>query len=193
MKIEDILSAAGIEDADKIKQVAEELPKHFMPTAELNKRVASAKKETEDLQKTFDDYKADVEKTKTEAGDAGDSEAAKALEELQQKYSDLEGKFSASQEAIKARDAKSALLESLKTAGANPAAIELLASNAVSRVEFGEDGKPSNVSDICEALKTDNEGLFGAPVDTGKPAEKADEENKLADAFKEGFGETERK
>lgn len=192
MTIEEILANAGITvEADALEKLKAEMPKAYMPLADANKRIAAAKKAGDDVQAAFDAYKAEVDEA-AKAAEGKDGEAAKALEELQSKYADLEGKFNDSQAAIKNRDAKAALTDALKAAGANPAAIALLADSALAKIEFGEDGKPSNAKDIAEAIKGENGGLFGEPIDTGKPAGKADEENDLKTAFDEGFGETKR-
>lgn len=192
MTIEEILKNAGIElEAEALAKLKAEMPKAYMPLAEANKRIGEAKNATEALQKSFDDYKAEVEAA-AKAAAGKDGEAAKALEDLQAKYADLEGKFNESQNAIKSRDARAALTDALKAAGANPAAVALLADSALARIEFGDDGKPSNVKDVAEAVKADNGGLFGEPIDTGKPAGKADADNDLKTAFDEGFGETKR-
>lgn len=192
MTIEEILKNAGVEvEAEALEKIKADMPKSYMPLADANKRIAAAKKETEGVQKAFDEYKAEVDKAAEEAKASGD-ESAKALEELQAKYADLEGKFNDSQNAIKERDAKAALTDALKAAGANPAAIGLLADKALASVEYGDDGKPANIQDVTEAIKGENGGLFGEPVDTGNPQDKADEENDSKDAFLEGFGSTER-
>lgn len=190
MDIKEILKKFGIEDAETVEQIAAEVPKHFVPTAVLNERVAKAKGEAEEVQKAFDAYKAEVEAAAAKAKGEGD-ESAKALEELQKKYDSLKGDFDKSQNAIKERDAKEALNKALKDAGANPAALSLLASAALSRIEYGDDGKPSNVDDVAAAVKGENEGLFGVVKDTGTPPAKG---NPPApeDEFLKGFGSTEK-
>lgn len=192
MKIEEILKNAGIEDDEAIKAVAAELPKSFMPLADANARIAKAKTAGDDVQKAFDAFKAEVEAERAKAAEDGDARA-KALEELTAKYGELETRFNDSQNAIKQRDASSALKKALAAAGANAAAVDLLANAALDRVEFGEDGKPSNVDDVAEAVKADNAGLFGEQVDTGQKQQKADEKNDFKDAFLQGFGDTKRK
>lgn len=191
MNIEEILKKAGVEDAEVLKAVAEELPKHYMPTAVLNERVGKAKKETADVQAAFDAYKAEVEEAAAKAKGEG-NEAAKALEELQKKYETLQNDFTASQNAVKERDAKEALGKALKDAGANPAAMALLTASALSRVEYGDDGKPANLAEAVEAVKADNEGLFGVTIDTGTPPAKGnppEPDDKLKAAIDKGFGD----
>lgn len=189
MKIEEILKNAGIEDAETVAKVKEEMPKAFMPLADFNSRIAAVKKEASDVQAAFDAFKAEAEKAKEE--DAGKEDAAsKKLEELQAKFDKLQGDYTAAQDAAKKRDAKDAITKALKEAGANPAAIALLADAALGRIEYGEDGKPSNVSDVAEAVKGENEGLFGVEIDTGKQSDKSDGDNLGKDAFLEGFGDT---
>lgn len=192
MDIKEILKKFGIEDAETVEQIAAEVPKHFVPTSVLNERIAKAKGEAEDVQKAFDAYKAEVEEAAAKAKGDGDA-SAKALEELQQKYDSLKGDFDKSQNAIKERDAKEALNKALTEAGANPAALSLLASAALSRIEYGEDGKPSNVADVAAAVKGENEGLFGVVKDTGTPPAKATGKNEPDDEFLKGFGSTEKK
>ena len=191
MEIKDLLKNAGIEDDGIIDAVAAELPKHFVPNTVLNERIAKAKNEAADVRAAFDAYKAEVEAAATKAAD-DDNNAAKALEELKKKHEELEGRFAASQNAIKERDAKDALGKALKDAGANPAAVALLTASALSRVEYGEDGKAVNVAEAVESIKADNAGLFGTVTDTGEPPAKADGKNEPTDEFLKGFGSTDK-
>jgi septal ring factor EnvC (AmiA/AmiB activator) len=174
-----------------VAKIAAEIPKHFMPTAALNERVANAKKEAADVQAAFDAYKAEVEAAAAKAKGEGD-ESAKALEELQKKYDTLQKDFTDSQNAVKERDAKEALGKALKDAGANPAAMALLSAAALGRIQYGDDGKPSNLDEAVEAVKADNEGLFGVTIDTGNPPAKGnapEPDDKLKAAIDKGFGD----
>lgn len=186
MTIDEILANAGIEDAEAVAKVKAEMPKAFMPLAEANKRIAAANKAKDEAAAALESYKQEVEQAAEEAKKNGEA-GATALAELQAKYEKLQGDFTESQNAMKQRDAKEALIAALKEAGANPAAIELLANSALAGVEFGEDGKPSNVQAVADGVKESNAGLFGVSVDTGRKQEKADEGNDL-DPF-EGFGD----
>lgn len=185
-KIEEILKNAGVKDQAVIDAVKTEMPKAFLPLEDHNARMAKAKNETADVQKAFDAYKEETEKAAGEAAKQG-GENEKAVEELQKKLADLEGKYTASQDAIKQRDAREALSKALKGAGANPAALELLADKALASVEYGEDGKASNVEAAVEALKKDNAGLFGEPVNTSKPQEKGEKGGAEDDPFLRGL------
>ena len=185
-KIEEILKNAGIEDQAAIDAVKAEMPKAFIPLEDHNARMAKAKNETADVQKAFDAFKEETEKAAGEAAKQG-GENEKAVEELQKKLADLEGKYTASQDAIKQRDAREALSKALKGAGANPAALELLADKALASVEYGDDGKASNVEAAVEALKKDNAGLFGEPVNTSKPQEKGEKGGGEDDPFLRGL------
>lgn len=189
MKIEEILKNAGIEDAEAIAKIKEAMPKAFMPLADFNSRIAAAKKEAADVQAAFDAFKAEADAASA-ANAVKEDEAAKKFEALQAQFDKLQGDYTAAQDAAKQRDAKDAITKALKDAGANPAAIALLADAALGRIEYGEDGKPSNVSDVAEAVKGENAGLFGVDVDTGKQSGKSDGDNLGADAFLEGFGDT---
>lgn len=191
MTIEEILKNAGIEDAAVIEAVKAEMPKSFLPLADHNKRIAAAKAETESAKKALEDYKAETEAAQA-ANEGKQDESAKALADLQGKYEQLQKEFADSQSKHKQRKAADALTKALKDAGANDAALSLLTDAGVSKVEFGDDGEPSNISDVAEKIKADNGGLFGEPFASGKPQAKATDENDLADAFGEGFGETKR-
>lgn len=186
MKIEEILKNAGIEDEEAIKAVAAELPKSFMPLADANARIAKAKTAGEEVQKAFDAFKAEVEAKAAKAAEDGDA-SAKALEDLKAKYSELEERFTGAQAAVRERDAASALKKALEAAGANAAAVDLLAKSALSGVEFDEGGKPSNVEAVIEQVKADNAGLFGEQVDTGQKQPKASGNNEPQDPFLLGF------
>lgn len=192
MGIEEILKNAGIEDAEAIAKVKAEMPKAFMPLADANKRITAAKTEAADATKALEDYKAQQEQAQAQAKE-GEDKQAQEFAALQEKYNALEGRFNDSQNAIKQRDAKAAITEALKGAGANPAALGLLADAGLSKAQFGEDGKLSNLDDVLEAVKGDNSGLFGEKVDTGEQQKKATDPNDLLSAFEEGFGDTTRR
>lgn len=192
MTIEEILKNAGITDQAAIDAVKAEMPKSFLPLADHNKRIAAAKQEAADVQKAFDAYKADAEAAAA-ANEGKEDESAKALADLQAKYDKLQGDFTASQDKHKQRAATDALTKALKAAGANDAALSLLAGAGLAQIEYGEDGEPSNVQAIADKIKADNAGLFGEPFASGKPQGKADQENDLVSAFDEGFGDTTRK
>lgn len=192
MTIEEILKAAGVEDADIIAKVKEAMPKSFLPLEEHNKRVAKAKQEAEEARAALDEAKQAAEDAAKAAEAKANEDGAKAgakLEELQKQLEKLKGDYSASQAELKTGKASKALEEALKAAGANPAAVQLLTASGVGSVEFGEDGKPSNAADVAETLKQSNAGLFGATVNTGKvpPAGNTPEDG---DAFLQGFGDT---
>lgn len=192
MTIEEILKNAGITDQAAIDAVKAEMPKSFLPLADHNKRIAAAKQEAADVQKAFDAYKADAEAAAA-ANEGKEDESAKALADLQAKYDKLQGDFTASQDKHKQRAATDALTKALKAAGANDAALSLLAGAGLAQIEYGEDGEPSNVQAIADKIKADNAGLFGEPFKSGNPQSKATQENDLVSAFDEGFGDTTRK
>lgn len=191
MKIEEILKNAGIEDQAAIDAVKAEMPKAFIPLEDHNARIAKAKKEAADVQTAFDAYKAEVDAAADKA--KGESEeSAKALEELQKKYESLQKDFTDSQNAVKERDAKEALDKALKNAGANSAAMALLSAAALGRIEYGEDGKPSNLAEAVEAVKAENEGLFGKTIDTAEPPAKGnppEPDSEMKAAIEKGFGD----
>lgn len=187
MTIEEILKKAGIEDQAIIDAVKAEMPKAFLPLADHNKRIAAAKQEAADVQKAFDDFKAETEAAAA-AKEGQEDESAKALAELQAKFDKLDSDYKASQDKHKQRAASDALTKALKDAGANPAALALLAENGLKNVEFGDDGEPANIQDVAEAIKGANEGLFGEFVDTGKQQKKASQGNEPTDPFLKGFG-----
>lgn len=192
MTIEEILKAAGIEDAEAIAKVKAEMPKNFLPLADHNARIAKAKGAADEVQKAFDEYKAkaaqEIEAAKQE-GEGAKDESAKQVEKLQKQLEELQGQYNESQGKIKQSKAKSALEKALKDSGANPAAVALLAADALAKVEFNDDGEPSNVADIVNAEKEANAGLFGKDIDTGKDPERGDGNNDDTDRFLKGFGE----
>lgn len=192
MTIEEILKNAGVEDQAIIDAVKAEMPKSFLPLAEHNKRVAAAKDETAKVQTAFDAFKAEAE-AKAKEGEGKEDESAKALADLQAKFDKLDSEYKASQDKHKQRAATDALTKALKAAGANDAALALLASAGLAQIQYGEDGEPSNVADVAEKIKGDNAGLFGEPFASGSPQGKANEPNDLKTAFDEGFGDTTRK
>ena len=195
MNIEEILKSAGIEDADTVAKVKEAMPKAYMPLGEANKRISAAKQEAEQSAKALEDFKAEAEAAAQAAADkaAGDeSETAKALAELQKQFEQLQGDYSASQTELRNGRARTALEKALTDAGANPAALSLLAGAGMGRVEFGEDGKPSNIAEAVEAVKAENGGLFGTQIDTGQQQKKGDPAGNEGDDFLKGFGSTEK-
>lgn len=196
MNIEEILKAAGIEDAETVAKVRELMPKAYIPLKDHNERVAKAKAEAEAAQAALDEAQKAAEEAKAAeaakaAGEGKADESAKALEELQAKLEKLQGEYNASQAELKSGKASKALEAALKEAGANPHAVGLLTASAAGMVEFGEDGKPSNVAEIADKLKADNGGLFGTFVDTGKQQQKGEGGKGGEDAFLAGFGKTE--
>lgn len=192
MTIEEILKNAGIEDQAIIDAVKAEMPKSFLPLADHNKRIAAAKEETAKVQTAFDAFKADAEAA-AKANEGKEDEGAKALADLQAKFDKLDSEYKASQDKHKQRAATDALTKALKEAGANDAALSLLAGAGLAQIQYNEDGEPSNVADVAEKIKGDNAGLFGQPFSSGKQQAKADDENSFKDAFDEGFGDTTRK
>lgn len=192
MNIEELLKNAGVTDQAVIDAVKAEMPKNFLPLSEHNKRIAAAKDEAAKVQAAFDSFKAETEAA-AKASEGKEDESAKALADLQAKYDQLEGDFKASQDKHRQRKATDALTKALKDAGANDAALSLLASAGLAQIQYGEDGEPSNVSDVAAKIKDDNAGLFGQPFNSGKPQGKADQDNDLVSAFDEGFGDTTRK
>ena len=190
MNIEEILKAAGIEDAETVAKVRELMPKAYIPLKDHNERVAKAKAEAEAAQAALDEAQKAAEAAKA-AGEGKADESAKALEELQAQLEKLQGEYNASQAELKSGKASKALEAALKEAGANPHAVGLLTASAAGMVEFGEDGKPSNVAEIADKLKADNAGLFGTFVDTGKQQQKGEGGKGGEDAFLAGFGKTE--
>lgn len=191
MTIDEILSNAGITDPEVIEAVKAEMPKNFMPLADANKRIAAAKQDAEAKAKALDDYKAEQAKALEDAAKA-DQGKADALEALKAQHEALQKQFAAAQEKAKQTAGREALVKALKDAGANPAAVELMASSALAGIEYDADGKPSNVQTVTDALKEGNAGLFGTQLDTGTPGKKADDANALLDAFDMGFGDTKR-
>lgn len=189
MTIEEILKNAGVEDQAIIDAVKAEMPKNFLPLEDHNKRIAKAKEETAGIQKAFDDYKAETEAA-AQANAGKEDESAKALADLQAKFDKLDSDYKASQDKHKQRAATDALTKALKEAGANDAALSLLAGAGLAQIQYGEDGEPANVSDVAAKIKADNAGLFGEPFASGKPQGKADEDNDMKTAFDEGFGDT---
>lgn len=192
MTIEELLKNAGVEDQTIIDAVKAEMPKNFLPLDEFNKRIAKAKEEKDDVQAAFDSYKADAE-AKAAEGEGKESETAQKLADLQAKFDKLQGDYTDSQNKHKQRKANDALTDALKEAGASDSALKLLAASGLSRIEYGDDGEPSNVDKVLEALKSENEGLFGVEVSTGKPPARGDGKNAASDDFLAGFGSTERK
>ena len=191
MTIDEILSNAGITDPEVIEAVKAEMPKSFMPLADANKRIAAAKQDAEAKAKALEDYKAEQAKALEDAAKA-DQGKADALEALKAQHEALQKQFAAAQEKAKQTAGREALVKALKDAGANPAAVELMASSALAGIEYDADGKPSNVQTVTDALKEGNAGLFGTQLDTGTPGKKADDANALLDAFDMGFGDTKR-
>ena len=194
MNIEEILKAAGIEDAETVAKVRELMPKAYIPLKDHNERVAKAKAEAEAAQAALDEAQKAAEAAAAAAkaeGSAKADESAKALEALQAQLEKLQGEYNASQAELKSGKASKALETALKEAGANPHAVGLLTASAAGMVEFGEDGKPSNVAEIAEKLKADNSGLFGTFVDTGKQQQQGEGGKGGEDAFLAGFGKTE--
>lgn len=192
MTIEEILKNAGVEDQAVIDAVKAEMPKNFLPLEEHNKRMGKAKTDADNIQKAFDDYKQKAEQD-AQANAGKEDESAKALADLQAKFNDLETEYKASQDKHRQRAATDALTKALKAAGANDAALSLLAGAGLAQIQYGEDGEPSNIADVAAKIKEDNAGLFGEPFASGKPQDKANEENDLKTAFDEGFGDTTRK
>lgn len=196
MTIEEILKNAGIEDEKAIEAVKSELPRAYMPLAEANKRIAAAKTASEELQRQFDAYKAEAEKAAAEAAaenEGKEGEAAKALAELQAKFDKLQGDYDSSKNELRQGKARGELEKALKDAGANPAALALLVGAGMAKVEYDEEGKPSNISNVAETIKGENGGLFGRKLDTGKPQEKGDgnQPDEVEAAFARGFGKLE--
>lgn len=192
MTIEEILKAAGVEDADTIAKVKDAMPKSFIPLEDHNKRVAKAKQEAEEARAALDEAKKAAEDAAKAAAAKADEDGAKAgaeLEELKKQLEKLQGDYSASQAELKSGKASKALEYALKAAGANPAAVQLLTASGVGSVEFSDDGKPSNATEVAESLKQANAGLFGANVDTGKEPPAGDPPAN-SDAFLQGFGAT---
>lgn len=191
MTIEEILKAAGVESPEVIAAVKKAMPESFIPLAEANKRIAAAKEKAEETQAAFDAYKEQAEKDLQEAKDANagkDDEHAQKLAELQEKFDKLQGDYTDSQNRHKQRKATDALTDALKKAGANPAALALLAKDGLGRIEYGDDGEPSNVPAVADAIKEANAGLFGEAIDTGNEPGKAGGKNEPADPFLKGFG-----
>lgn len=191
MKIEEILSKHGIEDGATIEAIKADMPANFLPLEEHNKRLAAAKKEAEEVKATLEAEKAKASEAVKAAQAEAEAKANKAVEELEalkKEREELGEKLNETRHTIHERDAKEALQKAITGAGANPAAIGVLTANALSSVEYGEDGKATNVEAITEKLKADNAGLFGEPVDTGKEPAKADDKNGAEDRFAKGFG-----
>ena len=187
MSIEEILKNAGVNDQAIIDAVKAEMPKNFLPLDEHNKLIGKAKADTDSIQKAFDDYKQQAEKD-AQAKAGQEDESAKALADLQAKFDKLDSEYKASQDKHKQRAATDALTKALKDAGANNAALSLLAGAGLAHVQWGEDGEPSNIDDVAAKIKEDNAGLFGEPFASGKPQAKADGNNEPQDPFLKGFG-----
>ena len=186
MNIEEILKNAGVEDQAIIDSVKAEMPKNFLPLEEHNKRMGKAKTDADNIQKAFDDYKQQAEKD-AQAKAGQEDESAKALADLQAKFDKLDSEYKASQDKHKQRAATDALTKVLKEAGANDAALSLLAGAGLAHVQWSEDGEPANIADVAAKIKEDNAGLFGEPFASGKPQDKANEENSKADPFLRGL------
>lgn len=191
MTIEEILNNAGVTDVAIIEAVKAEMPKSFMPLADANKRIAAAKQDAEAKANELEQLKAAHAKQLEDAANQGQGQANE-LEQLKQQHEALQKQFAEAQEKAKQTAGREALVKALKEAGANPAAVELMASSALAGIEYDADGKPANVQDVADHLKEGNAGLFGTQVDTGTPGKKADNPNDLLSAFDEGFGETKR-
>lgn len=191
MTIEEILNNAGVTDADVIEAVKAEMPKAYMPLADANKRIAAAKQDAEAKAKAFEDYKAEQAKALDDAAKQGQGQADE-LAKLKADHEALQKQFAEAQEKAKQTAGREALVKALRDAGANPAAVELMASSALAGIEYDADGKPANVQDVADHLKEGNAGLFGTSIDTGTPSKKADNPNDLLSAFDEGFGATKR-
>lgn len=187
MTIEEILKNAGVDDQAIIDAVKAEMPKAFLPLEEHNKRIGKAKQEAADVQAAFDTFKAETEAAAKE-NEGKESETAQALAALQEKFEKLQGDYTDSQNRHKQRKATDALSAALKEAGANPAALKLLAENGLHQVEYGEDGEPSNIDKVTETIKEANAGLFGEIINTGKTPAKAAGKNEPEDPFLRGFG-----
>lgn len=187
MTIEEILKNAGVDDQAIIDAVKAEMPKAFLPLEEHNKRIGKAKQEAADVQAAFDTFKAETEAAAKE-NEGKESETAQALAALQEKFDKLQGDYTDSQNRHKQRKATDALSAALKEAGANPAALKLLAENGLQQVEYGDDGEPSNIDKVTETIKEANAGLFGEIINTGKAPAKAAGKNEPEDPFLRGFG-----
>lgn len=190
MTIEEILKEAGITDAEAVEKVKASMPSAFLPLEEHNKRIAKAKQAAEDVQKAFDAFKAETEKANAD-GEGKLAEDEKAIADLRAQLEKLQGDYTASQNELKQGNARRALEKALTDAGANPAALALLAGSAIGRVEFGEDGKPSNIEAVANAVKNENGGLFGKQFDTGSRIQQSN--NPSDDELFEGFGDTKRR
>lgn len=191
MTIEEILSNAGVTDSAIIEAVKAEMPKSFMPLADANKRIAAAKQDAEAKANELEQLKAAHAKQLEDAASQGQGQANE-LEQLKQQHAALQKQFADAQEKAKQTAGREALVKALKEAGANPAAVELMASSALAGLEYDDEGKPSNVQSVTDSLKEGNAGLFGTQLDTGTPGKKADDANALLDAFDMGFGDTKR-
>lgn len=185
--IDDILKEAGITDPEQIAKVKEALPKSYMPLADANKRIAAAKQAGEEATKALEDYKAEQARAAEEAAKAQQGKTDE-LAQLKEKHEALQKEFEAAQTKAREATGREALVKALKDGGANPAAVELMASSALGKVEYSEDGKPSNVQDVADALKEANAGLFGVKIDTGTEPKRATGNNGGDDPFLRGFG-----
>lgn len=192
MDISEILKNAGVEDNAIIEKVAAEMPKAYIPLEDFNKRVGKAKGETDAANKQLEELKKQLEDAQN-ANAGADDEKQKAIDELMKQVEGLKAENQAAKDAERKRSTTDALKKALKDAGANPAAITLLASAALGSVEYGDDGAPSNLDDAIKAVKSDNAELFGTVSDEGHNGGKANEQNGGTDAFLEGFGDTKRR
>lgn len=112
---------------------------------------AQAARERDALAKQLDDLKAQQQR-------AHDEKLSEA-EKLQKQIADLQSKVSESDAAARARIAKAAVKAAAASHGAHypgdiPALVDL------SKVDFDDDGEPTNADDLVEALTKSRPALF---------------------------------
>lgn len=187
MTIDEILTKHGITDPDTVAAIKADMPGSFMPLADANKRIAAAKKAADDATEAFEAYKADQAKAADEAAKASQGKTDE-LEALKKQHEELQQRFEDAQTKARQATGREALVRALKDGGANPAAVELLASSALQRIEYSEDGKPGNVDEIAKSLQESNAGLFGVKIESGQQQQPATNPNEPEDRFLKGFG-----
>lgn len=187
MTIDEILTKHGVTDPETVAAIKADMPASFMPLSDANKRIAAAKKAADDANEAFEAYKAEQAKAADEAAKA-DKGKADELEALKAQHEALQKQFEDAQTKARQTVGREALVKALRDGGANPAAVELLASSALQRIEYNDEGKPGNVDEIAKSLQEANAGLFGVKVESGQQQQPATDPNEPEDRFLKGFG-----
>lgn len=148
--LREIMQSKGVEVSDELMtDIKSALPKHFIPKAEFNSKIA----EIEGLRGQLSQRDADMEALKTKAGSADG--LTQQLSELQEKYTKDTNDLT---EKLKKAEFDSALDVALAGSGAkNTKALRALLD--MEKITF-EEGKLSGFSDQLESIKAENDYLF---------------------------------